>query len=138
MQPISDKRYIVHLALAVIVAVALPVCQAQSGTASSLDKHSRKIHHRLVNYPDGTYVNVVLRDGSQTAGVLGAVRPASFTITNSDNNVPETHAYTDVASVQKSREYIGEGSGAHHIHWVRWSVVGAAAAGAAVTAFAIR
>jgi len=140
MQRISGKSSIVHLALTAILAaaVALPACRAQSGTASSLDKHSRKIHHRLVNYPAGTYINVVLHDGSQTAGVLGTVRPASFTITNSDNNIPETHAYADVASVEKGREYIGAGSGSHHIHWVRWSVIGAAAAGAAVTAFAIR
>lgn len=138
MQSIFGSRYLAHLALAATLIAAMPACQAQTAAASSLDKHARKIHHRLVKYPSGTYVNVVLRDGSQTAGVLSAVRPASFTIANSDNNIPETHAYVDVASVQKGREYIGAGSGGRHFHWVRWSVVGAAAAGAAVTALAVR
>ena len=137
MQSIFSNRLIAHLALAAALIAAMPACQAQSGATPSLDKHSRKIHRQLDEYPSGTYVAVTLRDGSRTAGVLSTVRPASFTITNSDNNVPEAHDYADVASVQKSLEYIGTGSG-HHIHWVRWSVIGAAAAGAAVTAFAIR
>lgn len=135
MQSIFSSRPIVYLAFAATLMVAMPASQAQSGV--SLDKHSRKIHHRLVKYPAGTYVNVVLRDGSQSSGVLSAVRPESFSISNSDNNAPETHDYMDVSSVQKGREYIGAGS-SRHIHWVRWSVVGAAAAGAAATALAIR
>ncbi len=138
MQSILSNRYIVHLALAATLITAMPACQAQSNPAPSLDKHSRKIHHRLVKYLSGTYVNVVLRDGSQTSGVLSTIRPASFTITNTDYNIPETHDYADVASVQKGREYIGAGSGARHIHWIRWGIVGTAAAGAAVTAFALR
>jgi hypothetical protein len=136
MQPIFSRRPFVYLALAATLIAVMPASQAQSG--ASLDKHSRKIHHRLVKYPAGTYVNVVLRDGSQSSGVLAGVKSESFSITNSDNNVPETHDYTDVASVQKGREYIGAGSGGHHIHWVRWGIVGAAAAGAAATAFAVR
>jgi len=138
MHSIFGKRHTAYLAFAAILLTALPTCYAQSGAATSLDKHARKIHHRLVQYPSGTYVNVVLRDGSQTSGVLGAVRPASFTITSADNNIPETHDYADVAGVQKGREYIGAGAGSHHIHWVRWGAVGAVAAGAAVTAFALR
>jgi len=138
MHSLFGHRPLAHIALAAILVAAMPVCQAQSGTAAPLDKHARKIHHRLVQYPSGTYVNVVLRDGSQTSGVLGKVRPASFTITSADNNIPETHDYIDVAGVQKGREYIGAGSGSHHIHWIRWGAVGAVAAGAAVTAFAVR
>lgn len=117
--------------------VAAPACQAQSN-APSLDKHARHIHKALTRYSSGTYVDVVLRDGSQSAGSLGAVNAASFTMTNADNNVPETHDYADVARVEKGREYIGAGSEGHHIHWVRWSAIGVAAAGAAVTAFAVR
>jgi hypothetical protein len=143
MKSIFCSRSIIHCGLALgalgLVATAVvPACQAQSA-APSLDKHARKIHKQLARYSSGTYVAVVLRDGSQTAGALGAVHPASFSLSNSDTNSPETHNYADVAGVQKGREYIGAGSGSgHHIHWIRWSVVGVAAAGAAVTAFAVR
>lgn len=132
---------LLRLALAsILIAIALvPVCQAQSADTPNLDKHARKIHRQVARYPAGTYVSIVLRDGSESAGALDAVRPASFTFNNADSNAPETHNYADVARVEKGREYIGAGSGSeHHVHWIRWSVVGVAAAGAAVTAFAVR
>jgi hypothetical protein len=125
-------------ALVLTSAVIVPACHAQSA-ATSLDKHARKVHKLVSTYSPGTYVDVVLRDGSQTGGSLGAVNAASFTIANADTNIPESHNYADVARVEKGREFIGAGSGSdHHIHWIRWSVVGVAAAGAAVTAFAVR
>jgi hypothetical protein len=125
-------------ALAMASAAIAPACHAQSA-APNLDKHARKMHKLVASYSSGTYVALVLRDGSQTAGSLGAVKSASFTITNTDTNVPETHDYADVARVEKGREYIGAGSGPdHHIHWIRWSAVGVAAAGAAVAAFTVR
>jgi hypothetical protein len=124
----------------ILIAIALaPVCQAQSADTPNLDKHARKIHKQVARYPAGTYVSIVLRDGSESAGALGVVRPVSFTFNNSDSNTPETHSYADVARIERGREYIGAGSGPeHHVHWIRWSVVGVAAAGAAVTAFAVR
>jgi len=138
MQSILSWKSVVHCALALAIIAAASACQAQSN-APNLDKHARRIHKTLATYSSGTYVDVVLRDGSQSAGSLGAVNAASFTITNADSNVPETHGYADVYRVEKGREYIGAGSGPdHHIHWIRWSAVGVAAAGAAVTAFAVR
>lgn len=143
MKSIFSKRLIVHSALTLAsltlaLIVIVPVCQAQSA-APNLDKHARKMHKLVASYSSGTYVAVVLRDGSQTAGSLGAVNPASFTITNADNNVPETYAYAEVAGVQRGREYIGAGSEPeHHVHWIRWSAIGVAAAGAAAAAFAVR
>jgi hypothetical protein len=138
MQSIFHSRSVIRFALALLLAAIVPACMAQAAfpAAHTLDKHARRLHKRLTRYSSGTYVSVVLRDGSHTAGALGAVDAASLTMTNSDTNAPETHAYMEVASVQKSREYIGEGS-QRHIHWVRWGLVGAAAAGAAVTAVAL-
>jgi hypothetical protein len=138
MQSIFRSRSVIQFTLALILVAIVPACMAQAAfhTAPTLDKHARKLHKRLTHYRPGTYVSVVLRDGSHTAGALGTVNAASFTLTNSDNNAPETHAYMEVARVQKSREYIGEGS-QRHIHWVRWGVVGAVAAGAAATAVAL-
>lgn len=139
MQSIFSARLVVRLALAMVLIAIAPVSQARSSTSAApgLDKHARKVHKRVAKYPSGTYVNVVLRDGSQSAGALGTVDSESFTVINSDNNVPETHGFGEVAEVQKGKEYIGAGS-EHHIHWVRWGIVGAAAAGAAVAAFEVR
>ena len=71
----------------------------------------------------------------ERAGLLGTVAPASFTLTDSDSNAQEVHAYSEVGHVSRSREYIGEGS-VHHFFrpWVPVAV-GVLAAGAAVTAF---
>jgi hypothetical protein len=118
-----------------LVGVA-PACQAQG--ADNLDKHARKIHKRLSHYSAGTYVNVELRDGTERAGLLGAMAPASFTLTDSDSNAQEVHAYNDVARVSTSREYIGEGSGPRHHLRVWVPVMGVLAAGAAMTAFEVR
>ncbi len=137
MRNLFGGKSIVHLALAWTLLVMVPACQAQSGP--NLDKHARKIHKRLVKYPTGTYVNLAFRDGTASTGMLGKVAETSFTMTNAENNVPETHFYSEVASVDSGKEYIGEGSGSgHHFrHWVPVAV-GVVAAGAAVTAFEVR
>ena len=122
--------------LATLLAAG-PACQAQS--SPNLDKHARKVYKKLTKYRSGTCLNVALRDGTESTGELGALTPTAFTITNADNNTPETHQYSEVAGVQRGREYIGAGSGpGHHIRlWVP-VVVGVVAAGAAVTALEVR
>jgi len=137
---------LIGMAPAWVLTGAVPACQAQGtvnqGSASqgsaNLDKHARKIHKRLSRYAAGAYVNVELRDGTERAGLLGTMAPASFTLTDSDSNAQETHAYNDVARVSESREYIGEGSGPRHHLRVWVPVVGVLAAGAAMTAFEVR
>jgi hypothetical protein len=136
MKTLFGGRSVVRLALGWTLLAMVPACQAQS--AVNLDKHERKIHKRLERYTAGTYVNVEMRAGSDRAGLLGTVAPASFTLTDSDSNAQETHAYSEVAHVSRSQEYIGEGS-VHHFFrpWVP-VVLGVVAAGAAVSAFALR
>ncbi len=134
MRTVFGGRSVVRLAMAWTLLAMVPAGQAQS---ANLTKHERKIHKRLLRYEPGTYVNVELRDGTDRAGLLGAVGPVSFTLANSESNAQETHAYSEVARVSESREYIGEGSGGHHFRpWVP-VVVGVVAAGAAVTAFEV-
>ena len=137
MRIVLGGRSVVRLALAWTLLAAVPACQAQA--APNLNKHERKIHKRLLQYAPGTYVSVEMRDGSERAGLLGTVAPASFTLTDSDSNAEETHTYSEVARVSKSTEYIGEGSESGH-HFRPWIpvVVGVVAAGAAATAFAVR
>jgi hypothetical protein len=136
MQTVFGGRSVVALALAWGFLALTPAFQAQS---ANLNKHERKIHKRLEHFAPGTYVNVEMRDGTDRAGLLGTVAPAAFTLTDSDSNAEETHTYSEVARVSKSREFIGEGSGSGH-HFRPWVpvVVGAVAAGAAATAFAVR
>jgi hypothetical protein len=144
MKTISSGRSTVRLALAWVLmglVGVMPACQAQNTAnpgSANLDKHARKIHRHLSRYAAGTYVNVELRDGTERAGLMGAMAPASFTLTDSDSNAQETHAYSDVARVGKSRDYIGEGLGPRHHLRVWVPVVGVLAAGAAVTAFEVR
>jgi hypothetical protein len=137
MRNVFGGKSIVCLALAWALLAMVPACQAQS--APNLDKHARKIHKRLVKYQAGSYVNLAFRDGTASTGMLGALHETSFTITNADNNVPETHYYNEVASVDRGKEYIGEGS-EHGHHFRRWVpiAVGVVAAGAVVTAFELR
>ena len=143
MKAIFGRKSIVSLALVWTLIAIVTVCQAQSndGAAPNLDKHARKIHKRLTHYPPGTFVNVVLRDGSDGSGALVALAPSSFTVNDMDSNARETHAYGDVSRVSRGKEYIGEGSEpGHHIHIRLWVpvVVGAVAAGAALTAVEVR
>jgi hypothetical protein len=93
----------------------------------------------MERFAAGAYVNVELRDGTERAGQLGEVAPAAFTLTDSDTNAMETHAYSEVVRVSESKEYIGEGSGSGH-HFRPWVpiVAGMLAAGAAATALAVR
>jgi hypothetical protein len=135
MQTVFGGRSVVRLALAWTLLAMVPAAQAQSGV--NLNKHERRIHKRLLHYAQGTYVSVELRDGTERAGLLGVVAPASFTLTDSDSNAEETHTYSQVARVTKSREYIGEGSAHHFRPWVP-VVVGVVAAGAVATAFEVR
>jgi hypothetical protein len=127
----------VWLAFAGLLIAAVTACQAQSAT--SLDKHARKIHHRLSKLAPGTYVNLAFRDGTGSAGELATLTDTSFTISNAENNTPETHGYGEVAKVWRGKEYIGAGSGSgHHIRlWVP-VVAGVLAGGAVAAALTVR
>jgi hypothetical protein len=130
-------RPIVRLALVWTLIAAVTACQAQS--VASLDKHARKIHHRLSKYAPGTYLNIELRNGTGTAGDLATLTDASFTISNEENNTPETHGYAEVAKVWRGKEYIGAGSeSGHHIRlWIP-VVAGVLAGGAVAAALTVR
>jgi hypothetical protein len=114
----------------IVLMGLLPACQAQ--TATTLDKHARKIHKKLAHYPAGAYLHLTLRDHSDQYGSLGSLSDASFRFTNSDANKTETHLYSEVAGVKKGKEYIGEGAGSeHHVRHLVPILIVAAAAGTA-------
>jgi len=122
-----------------IVACALAACvglvQAQSGT--QLDKHARKIHHKLAKYPAGRYLHLVMRDDSNNYGALGQLSATSFTFTSADSNTTSTYSYNDVERVRTDKETIGEGTEPrHHIRHLIPIVAGIAAVGAAGAVYA--
>jgi hypothetical protein len=125
----SEGKRLLSFVSGVLIAlmVLLPTCQAQ--TASALDKNARNIHNKLSHYPSGAYLRITLRDHSDQYGSLGVVTGDSFSFTDSDANMSETHLYSDVAGVRKAKEYVDEGMGSgHHIrHLVPIAIVTAAA-----------
>jgi hypothetical protein len=124
------RTLVVFLCFALALITLLPAAQAQLST--SLDKHARRMEKHLAKYRAGSFLQVDLRDSSETIGSLGALSDASFQFTDSDSNKTVTIAYADVASVKKGTEYIGAGSeSGHHIRFLVPILISAAAAGAA-------
>jgi hypothetical protein len=87
---------------------------------------------RLAKYRAGTFLQVELRDSSETIGSLGALSDASFNFTSSDSNRTVAIAYGDVENVKRGTEYIGEGSeSGRHLRFLVPALISVAAAGAA-------
>jgi hypothetical protein len=120
----------VSLSFALALVTVLPAAQAQSG--APLDKHARRMEKRLAKYRAGTFLQVELRDSSETIGSLGALSDASFNFTSSDSNRTVAIAYGDVENVKRGTEYIGEGSeSGRHLRFLVPALISVAAAGAA-------
>jgi hypothetical protein len=114
MRNIWGGKTTISLALALALFSAAPVFGAPS--AKSLEKQAKKMESALAKFPKGALVHLHFRDGSDSNGKLGTLSENSFSFTNSDSNADETHAYSDVTKVEKSKEYIGEGTSHHHVH----------------------
>lgn len=118
-----------YLGVAGMLLAGSACSHAQS--SAHLDKHARKIHHRLAKYRNGRYLHLVLSDDSSAYGSLGTLSPASFTFTNADSNTVTTYNYADIDKVKTDKEAIGEGTEPRRRmpHLVP-IVIGAAAVGA--------
>jgi hypothetical protein len=126
-----DRKLLLWLAIVGIPFATVPAAYSQQN--SSLDRHARHIEKKLARYRAGSFVQIDLRDGSQSLGSLGSLGDSTFQMTNTDNNKTETFAYDDVAEVRKGTEYIGEGSEpGHRPRFLIPVVITAAAAAAAV------
>jgi hypothetical protein len=118
------------IGLALLLLACAPAGQAQAG----MDKHERKIHRKLLKYPEGRYLHLVLRSSTDNYGALGAVSDASFTFKSADTNAVSTYTYNDVVRVRTDREPIGKGSEPEH-RYIRprtLIIAGVLAAGAGV------
>jgi len=135
MIKLPGNTSIVCLALAGILVSGVTLGQAQS--ASHLDKHARKILHKLAKYPSGRYLHLVMRAHNNSYGALGQLSPNSFTFVNADTNSTASYAYSDVERVNAAKEPIGEGTEPRrHIRHLVPIVVSAAAVGAAGAVYA--
>lgn len=126
---------ILRMTAACLLLVGAAASPAQS---VHLDKHARKIHHRLARFESGHYLHLVLRNDSNDYGALGALYKTSFTFTSADNNRTSTYAYDDVARVRTDKEPIGAGSEPHHhIRHLVPIVIAVAALGTAGAVYAV-
>lgn len=126
---------ILRLGLAWVLIAVVSIGQAQSAT--SLDKHARKVHHKLARYSSGRYLHLVLRDSTNSYGALGTLSEDSFTFTSADNNSIATYSYNDIDKVKTDKEPIGHGTEPrYHIRHLVPILVTAAAVGAAGAVYA--
>lgn len=130
MTKLLGNSTILRLALAGLLVAGVSLGPAQSGT--HLDKHARKIHHKLAKFSSGRYLHLVLGDNSDSYGALGTLSETSFTFTNADSNSTSTYAYNDIERVNTDRESIGEGTEPrHHIRHLVPILASVAAVGTA-------
>ena len=104
--------------LAIMLAFAALAPSSPALLGRSPEKQARKVQGQLARYPAGSLLHLSFRDGTESTGKLGQLADSSFSFTNSESNVSETHSYADVKKIEKGKEYIGEGSSGrhHHIH----------------------
>lgn len=113
------------------------LCRAES--AQHMRKHTRKIEKKLTRYAPGTYLRIVFRDHMESVGIVGRLEMASFTFTDADSNETRSYRYADVASVERSKTYVGEGSRRRHFpKLLVFGMAGAAATGAIACFTAVR
>ncbi|MGH9560057.1 MAG: hypothetical protein ACRD3S_01260 [Terracidiphilus sp.] len=122
--------------LLVAIALAALACTpcSRADSATSVEKHARKMQKHLARYAAGTLLQIQLRNSGEALGSLGQLSGASFQIVSIDSNKTLTFNYVDVASVRKGKEYIGTGSEHHIRRWVPL-VAGALLAGGGVAAY---
>ena len=115
MKAIFGSKAVVTLAVALALIACVPVCQAKSG--SKEDKHAQKIGKKLSRFKLGTLLHLEFNNNTECTGTLDQLSESSFTLNNSETNAKETHQFSDVSTVDKGKEYIGQGSAPkHHIH----------------------
>jgi hypothetical protein len=101
--------------MALTLALGWAASAGYAVSAKSLEKQARKIQGKLLKYPKGAFLHFEFRDGSEGTGKLGTLSDHSFSFTNTDSNLDESHNYSDVTKIEKGKTYIGKNSEpAHH------------------------
>jgi hypothetical protein len=115
------------LALALVLSLCGNALLASAETLVPLDKHARKIQHKLGKYEQGSYLHLVMSNSTDAYGALGSLSDASFTFTTADNNSTATYRYNEVSAVKTDNERIGHGAEPIHIRHFRPIIITAAA-----------
>lgn len=127
------------LAFALIFALLGNAIAVPAHAESSLDKHARKIQHKLAKHRQGSYLHLVMSDTSDVYGALGTLSDATFTFTSAETNVNATYHYYDVDSVKTDNQRIGQGAAPIHFrHILPVAITAAAIAAGAATYAAVR
>jgi hypothetical protein len=105
------RRSLVCLAL--VFAFSMSVSAGHAVSAKSLERQAKKIESKLAHFPKGAFLRLRFRDGSESTGKLRNMSENNFSFTNSESNTEETHNYTDVKDVEKTKTYIGKDSNSH-------------------------
>ena len=132
----SSKPFRTSSILCAIVCLILAAFAASAPAQSSpsLDKHARKVYHKLARYSAGQYLHLVLSNSTSAYGALGTLSATNFTFTNADSNTVATYAYANIDRIKTDRESIGQGSEPRHIkHLVPIAITAAAVAAGAIT-----
>lgn len=112
----SRRRNWLLFAVFVFACLALAP-SGRADSAAKAEKHARRIEKKLARYRKGTFLKIDLNNNTEATGSLGQLSSSSFQIVSSEFNKVQTFNYADVDRVQKSKEYIGEGSApSHHFH----------------------
>jgi len=123
VKAILGGRLMAGLALGLALSAFAPVCAAQPAVhpdksaqkaEQKQDKHARKIAKQLAKFKPESFLQLSLRDNSDHFGTLGTLSETSFTFNNTESNASETHLYSDVSEVKKSKRFVDEGAGHHH------------------------
>jgi hypothetical protein len=99
--------------LALVFAFSLSVPAGHAVSAKGLEKQARKIESKLARFPKGAFLRLRFRDGSESTGKVRTMSDNGFSFTNSESNTDETHNYSDVKDVEKTKLYIGKDSNSH-------------------------
>lgn len=91
-------RFFLRLAILWAIITSIAVCQAQV-PSSHLSKRAQKIHAALTVYPSGSFLHIILRDGSERFGELGDLGATTFELRDIEFHAASWLEYNAVKSV---------------------------------------
>lgn len=107
--------------VASVLAVCLPVCQAQV-SSESLSVHAQKIQSKISAMPAGKHLTVIMKDGSEYCGALLATNDRGFVVDEVDLKKQVTIQYEEAKKVLNG--YGGKNSvTGHRVHAVRARII---------------
>lgn len=101
------------------IVSSMVLCQAQQPPVH-LNRHARKIQRGLADYPQGSFLHIVLRDRSDRFGELGKKTPTSFELVDTKTRTPASFGFSEVRYIQVGSTIDDSGA---RVHWLRRHIV---------------